>query len=388
MLTAAKEAMQVYHAVRHNQSFQSMKCTSEMIRYVYNEQKFACSSTKASAIVTGVFEPMILSRIKNELNEALFVCLSTDTSSHKEITMYPVIARYFLPLEGVRTRLIDFSNMYRETGADIFDVLKSTWENWNIKDKIKMFCGDNCPTNFGHSDRAGGKLNVYSRLKSALGGNLIGVGCLAHILHNTPNDACSTVLPFDIQHILVLIYKQFYNSTKQTEALKKICNELSVDFSKVKGCPSTRFLAKKNSIVSVLNVFGPLKEYFGSDSLKRVHNTLKNFFADPLNKFYLIIVRELCEVFEEAILKIEGNQTSGYEAVKIVDSVYHALETIIAVEFVSVDAEREVRQIKQLDPNFDETSVFEIIRPIYGNENVKLVNVFTPIFACVYLIFK
>lgn len=147
------------------------------------------------------------------------MCLSTDSSCHNEITMYPVIARYFLPLEGVRTRLIDFSNMYRETGADIFDLLKSSWETWNIKNKIKMFCGDNCPTNFGNSDRSG-KCNVFSRLKDALGDDLIGVGCLAHILHNTPDDACSSVLPFDIQHVLVLIYKQFYYSTKQTEALE------------------------------------------------------------------------------------------------------------------------------------------------------------------------
>lgn len=105
-LTAAKEGMQVYHAVRHNQSFHSMQCTSDIIRTVYNEPTFTCSYTKATAILTGVFEPMILSQIKNELNEALFVCISTDTSNHKEIKMYPVIARYFLPLEGVKTRLI------------------------------------------------------------------------------------------------------------------------------------------------------------------------------------------------------------------------------------------------------------------------------------------
>lgn len=358
--------MQVYHAVRHNQSFQSMKCTSEIIRHVYSQTDFTCSSSKASAIVTGVLEPMILAQIKTELDKAQFVCLSTDTSSHKEITMYPVIARYFLPLEGVKTRLIDFSNIFRETGADIFDVLKSNWENWQIKNKVKVFCGDNCPTNFGKSDREHGKLNVYARLKSALGDDLIGIGCILHILHNTPDDACSSVLPFDIQHILVLIYKQFYHSTKQTEELKSICERLGVDFSKVKGCPSVRFLAKKKSILPVLNVFEPLKEYFFSKNTKRAHFTLRKFFADPLNKFYLIIVRDISELFEDAILKIEGNQTSGYEAVKIVDDVYNALETIIGVQFMSIDAQNEIQKIKEMDPNFDDKSTFDIIRPIYG----------------------
>lgn len=148
---------------------------------------------------------MILSQIQNELNEAKFICISTDTSSRNEIKMYPVIGRFFLPLQGIRTRLIDFSNMYGETGAEIFGV--------QIKNKIKMFLADNCLTNYGNSDRTG-ELNVFNRLKSELGDDLIGVGCLAHILHNAPDDSCSSVLPFDIQNILVLIYKQFYKSTK------------------------------------------------------------------------------------------------------------------------------------------------------------------------------
>lgn len=292
LVIAAKEGMQVYHAIRHNISFNSMQCTSQMLRYVFNEPNFQCSTSKATAIVTGVFEPMILSQIKSELKEARFVCLSTDTSSHKEIAMYPVIARYFLPTEGIRTRLIDFSNMFGETGADIFEVLKFNWMNWQIQDKIKMFCADNCRTNFGASDREHGKLNVFTRLKKELGDDLIGIGCLAHILHNASSDACSSVLPFDIQHVLVLIYKQFYKSTKQTEALKHICDELSVDFSKVKGCPSTRFLAKKNSIVSVLKIYASLQQYFKTHQTKKMPRTLKTFFADPSSKFYLIIVRD------------------------------------------------------------------------------------------------
>lgn len=91
LVNAAKEGMQVYHMVRHNQSFESMKCTSEILRCVYDQKQFACSATKSSAIVTGVFEPMILNQIKNELELALYVCLSTGTSSRNEICMYPVV---------------------------------------------------------------------------------------------------------------------------------------------------------------------------------------------------------------------------------------------------------------------------------------------------------
>lgn len=307
LLNAAKEATQVYHMVRHNHSFKSMACTSKLMRCVYNEKEFACSATKSMTIVTGVFEPMILNRLKSELEQALYVCLSTDTSSHNEITMYPIIARYFLPLEGIKTRLIDFSNLRSETGKDIFEVLKTTWETWNIREKISSFCGDNCRTNFGNVDRVHGDKNVFARLKHAIGDKLVGIGCILHILHNTPEDACLNALPFDVQHILVLIYKQFYKSTKQTKSLEQCCNELSIEFAKIKGGPKTRFLAKKRSINSVLKVYEPAQKYFLSPQTKQIPVALKNSFLDKKSKLYLIIVRDLCEVFENAILKIEGN---------------------------------------------------------------------------------
>lgn len=178
-LSAAKEGMIVYHMVRHNESFKSKSCTSEIIRRAFDQNQFARSSTKGSAILTGVLEPMILNQIQLELDRAQYVCLSTDTRSRKEITMYPIIARYFLPFKGIRTRLIDFSNLYSKTGKDIFGVLlKTSWEAWNIHEKISSFCGDNCRTNFGNVDREHGRLNVFARLKEDLGENIVGIGAV------------------------------------------------------------------------------------------------------------------------------------------------------------------------------------------------------------------
>lgn len=382
LLVAAKEGMQVYHMVRHNHSFDSMKCTSKIMRSVYGEKQFACSSTKAAAIVTGVFEPMIRTQIQIELKEAEFTCISTDASNHKEIKMYPVIFRYFLPLEGIRTRLADYIDMPDETGEAIFQMLKSSWENWDIKDKIIAFCADNCPTNFGSVGR-GGEKNVFFRLQSVFNDLLVGIGCLAHILHNAPQDACSNVLPFDIQSILVLMYKQFYNSTKQTEELKAFCEELSIEFSKVKGCPSVRFLAKKNCIESILKIFNALKKYFDSNPSKKVPKSLEMFLADPLHKFYLIVVRDLCELFESAIRMIEGNQTSGIEALKTVENLQAKIQNVIRSKFISIEAEEELNSVKnhpkllkdlkitkkeqEKDSQIVKNRIFEtILKPLYG----------------------
>lgn len=201
------------------------------------------------------------------------------------------------------------------------------------------------------------------------GDKLIGVGCIAHILHNALEDACLNALPFDVQNVLVLIYKRFYKSTKQTEALKDFCNEMSIEYSKIKGCPKNRFLAKKRSIISLLKVFEAAKKYFLSASTKKVPVSLKNVFSDKMSKFYFIIVRDLCEVFEDAIVKIEGNEITGYEAVRIVDGLYRTLETTISMEFFSLDAEKELENIMKIDENITKKTVFdEILRPIYGKQ--------------------
>lgn len=370
LLCAAKEGVQVYHMIRHNQSFRSMKCTSEIIRSLYGESQFTCSGTKASAIATGVFEPMIRTQIENELKKAEFVCISTDASNRNAVKMFPIILRYFLPTEGIRTRLIEYVSMPDETADSIFEMLKSAWEKWGIKDKIVAFCADNCPTNFGSVERGGTK-NVFHRMQEVFNKNLIGIGCLAHILHNAPQDACHNILPFDIQSILVLMYKQFYKSTKQTEALKTFCEELSIEFSNVKGCPSVRFLAKQSCIDSILKIFDALEEYFNSNPSKKVPLSLKRFLNNPLHKFYLIVIRDLCELFESAIRKIEGNQTTGFEAVKTIQNLTEQIQNVIESKFISIQAEEELKHVLRNSEDMDEQTIFEtIINPLYGEYSI------------------
>lgn len=359
---AAKEAVQVYHMLQHNQSFESMKCTSKMIRDVYGETDFKCSATKAAAIVSGVFEPMIISQIESELEKAQFITMSTDASNHKELKMFPILIRYFLPTEGVKTRLIELQNLPGETGEQIFAMLEAAWSKWNIQNKMIAYCADNAPVNFGSVDRTGDK-NVFKRMQDVFNNNLIGMGCLAHILHNTPHDACLTNIPYDFNQILTLIHKQFKASTKQSESLKSFCEDMEFEYKKVKSCPNTRFIAQKASINSVLRVLGPLQAYFDSNPSKKVPLVVKRFFDDPQHKFYLILVRDLCSMFEDAILKIEGSNICGNEAIKIVLDLQIKLQKQIDSMYISIDAQQALRDT---DPNVDETdSVENIALPLY-----------------------
>lgn len=362
---AAKEALQVYHLIQHNQSFKSMSCTSKIIREVYGESDFKCSASKAAAIVSGVFEPMIIDQIESELENSRFVTISTDASNHNELKMFPILIRYFLPKEGAKTRLIELKNLPGETGEQIFEMLKAAWSKWNIGNKIIAYSADNAPINFGSVNRTGDK-NVFTRMQKEFNDILIGMGCLAHALHNTPNDACLTNIPYDFNQILTLIHKQFKTSTKQSEALKTFCEEMDVEYQKVKSCPNTRFIAKKASINSVLRVLDPLQGYVKSNPSKKVPLVVKRFFDDPFHKFYLILVRDLCAMFEDAILKIEGNDVCGNEAIKIIQDLQNKLMKQIDASFISIDAEQALREICQNDPNVDETgSIENIVLPLY-----------------------
>lgn len=373
---AAKEAMQVYHMIQHNHSFESMKCTSKMIREVYGEPDFKCSKTKAIAIVSGVFEPMIISQIESESERAHFVSISTDASNHKELKMFPILIRYFLPTEGVKVRLIELKNLTGETGEQIYEILKSCWTEWNIQNKLNAYTADNAPVNFGSVDRSGDK-NVFNLMQHEFNNILIGMGCTAHILHNTPHDACLTNIPYDFNQILSLIHKQFNTSTKQTESLKQFCDEMDIEFEKLKSCPNTRFIGKKASINSVLRVIDPLRAYCESNPTKKVPLVVQKIFKDPLHKFYLILVRDLCNLFECTILKIEGNAICGNEAVKIVQDLQNKLQKQIDASYISMDAEQELRTIY---PDIGKEDDEEVVAEINPEVDDKIKNIACPLY--------
>lgn len=378
LVVAAKEAVQVYHAIKHNESFKSMDCMSQIIRTVYGEANFECAKTKTAAIVSGVFEPMILNQIEDELKRAHFVCVSTDASNRKEIKMFPVLFRYYLPTDGVKTRLVELKSLPGEKAKQIVNLLQETLEKWGVKDKTICFCADNCPTNFGNVERTGNQ-NVYYLLKSIINRHLIGVGCLAHILHNAPKHAFTFVLTHNIDVILSTIYKRFYISTKQTEALKAHCNAIDIEFEKVKGCIITRFLAKKKCINSVLKVYRALRNYYDSVPARTIPMSLRSFFNDPLNKLILILVRDTCDLFETAILKIEGSTVSGIEAIKIIENLRGKLQTQIDEKFISLDAEEELDAlIKSKAVANKQTIIDELVQPIHGKfVDTSMIHCFT-----------
>jgi len=93
---AVIEGTWAYHTIQHNQSFRSTDCTSKLISKCF-EGKYACARTKATAIVSNVFEIDSMELLKDDLSNINCVSIYSDCSNHGCIKICPILVRYFLP---------------------------------------------------------------------------------------------------------------------------------------------------------------------------------------------------------------------------------------------------------------------------------------------------
>ena len=105
----------------------------------------------------------------------------TDASNQGIIKLLLVLC--FFPTVGVRLRVLNLIEEAGKTSTIISELIKSAVNKYNLKSKVVCFCGDNADNvNFGGVTR-GGQNNVFCRLKQWLP-QLIGIGCVAHIVHS------------------------------------------------------------------------------------------------------------------------------------------------------------------------------------------------------------
>lgn len=202
--------------------------------------------------------------------------------------MFPVLVRYFVPLEGMKTKILNFTDEKGETSDIIVQLLRNTIEKFNILAKLVFFCGDNTNTNFGGKNR-GGQNNFYSKLKSQLNPNLLGIGCAAHIVHNTLQCGYNGP-PFDVESTIVKIYSHFCRFTVRVTSLKEFCETVDVEYRKILGYGKTRFLEMFTCVNSILRVYNGLKAYILETA--NSPKVLKDIIKDPCSKLWLLFLRD------------------------------------------------------------------------------------------------
>jgi hypothetical protein len=154
---------------------------------------------------------------RNKLEKANYVSIMIDSSNHDVLKIVPVLVRYFIPEEGIKTMVLEFLDLQCETADQLSEYVSQLVTKWNIEKKVVALSADNTNTNFCGSSRRG-KNNVFLKLKSKFNCTLIRVGCSSHIINNAIQCATDT-LPMDVQAVIEKLYQQFYIYTVRVQCI-------------------------------------------------------------------------------------------------------------------------------------------------------------------------
>jgi len=262
LLITAAELTTAYKVVKHHQSFSSLDCIVKLNAMMYSDSKIAAKQstarTKATAIIKNILAPNSVSEIKKKLQEVSYYGIGTDASNHKAEKMFSLILQYFTEDDGIQHKLLKFDSLKNET---ISKYCIDTLRQLQIPlDKLIAFCGDNTNTNFGGLQRRG-QCNVFHKIKEDLGRPIEGIGCPAHILHNTISSA-SGILSIDVEVIVLKIFNYFVIYTVRTEKLKEFCSIVDINYQTLLSHSRTRWLSLMPAVERILKLWTPLKIFF------------------------------------------------------------------------------------------------------------------------------
>lgn len=282
-----------------------------------------------------------------------------DASNKKEVKLVPVVVRYFQPESGIQVKLLEFKSVLGETAVILTNHLVEVLKKNNLEDKVVAFCGDNCNTNFGGVLRRG-QNNVYALLKKELGRNIIGIGCGAHILHNTIQHDVD-VLPIEIEALVVKIYKYFHIYTVRVSQLKEFCDFAEIEYKKLLQHGNTRFLSLLPAIERILQMYEGLKAYFSSMEMCPI--LIKNFFEDERSEMYMWFVHGQLSLFNKTVLSMEKDKSSATDVASALSNLKTMLEERRDNNFVPMGAKKLMRSYVEKGGNED--TIMEDFRKFY-----------------------
>lgn len=336
---AAAEATMAYHTVKHHLSYNSTSCSGKLHGKVFSDSKiatkFSSGKTKTEAIVNNVLAPHCVGIVKSEIENVNFVSLSTDASNNRYHKIFPILVQYFDKNYGVQVKLVELDELSDETSVTISEYLLKTIQIFDISRKVVAFGGDNTNACFGGVNRNEGGNNIFTHLKKQLpnGNGLIGVGCPAHVLHNTLQRGADSS-NVDVQVIVMKIFNHFSIYSKRVNELKELCDYVSVKYQDLLSHSKTRWLSLLPAIERILKLFSPLKAYFlSSESCPKI---LKDFFQNELSEAYLWFLHSQMSVFYSSIMKLERERNSICEGSCILDNVINKLKDRGDSNFLSI----------------------------------------------------
>ncbi|CAH0406173.1 unnamed protein product [Chilo suppressalis] len=394
----AAEGVLAFHTVKHHQSYNSMTCTASLTRKMFTDSETAknlkCGKTKTEAIINQVVAPHAITTIIETLKNISCLSVATDASNHGAEKLFPIMIQYFnWTGNGIETKLLDLQSLPNETSLSIAHLVYETLNTHQLTPKCVAFIGDNANVNFGGINRNPGQ-NVFTRLKESLKKeNLIGIGCPAHIMHNSLRHGVD-LMKLDVESIILKIFNYFSVYTVRTEALKEFCDYVELNYQPLLRHSKTRWLSLFPCIERILKLYPALKEYFLSQRISPY--IIKTFFESSTSEAYLWFTHSLMSIYQANLAKVEEEHNSLLEISKILQSVLRMLQNrrndkflplrvrqllrdncgeneeaeSISNEFFSVYEACE-NYLKEWIKPFDDFKCFEWMTVLKENENLK-----------------
>lgn len=343
--THAAEGTLAFHTVKHHQSYNSMECTASLTRKMFADSETAknlkCGKTKTEAIVNQVIAPHTITTIIETLRNISCLSVATDASNHGAEKLFPILIQYFnWTGNGIETKILDLQSLPNETSLSIANLIYETLNTYQLTPKCVAFIGDNANVNFGGVNRNPGQ-NVFTRLKESLEKeNLIGVGCPAHIMHNSLRNGVD-LMKLDIESIILKIFNYFSVYTVRTESLKEFCEYVEINYQPLLRHSKTRWLSLFPCVEGILKLYPALKEYFLSQ--RTTPYLIKSFFENTTSEAYLWFTHSLMSIYQANLAKIEEEHNSVLEISKILQSVLHMLRNRRNNNFLPLSVSQQLR---------------------------------------------
>lgn len=151
------ETCKIYHAVKHNQSYNSLDCSIKLNKILFSDSsiaaKLSCGRTKSEAIVLNVLAPKALRIVLDILNThtpKMFFSIQLDASNRKNVKFFPISVQFFSIECGLQNYLLQFSENSDETAEGMFNMVDACFKNHDLDFKyVSALSADNTNSNFG-----------------------------------------------------------------------------------------------------------------------------------------------------------------------------------------------------------------------------------------------
>lgn len=257
--TTLSELAMVYHAIRHQHSYNSTDCGISLNKQIYFDSPVStliqCGRTKATSYAENVLGEKAIEIVIDDIKPPTYFSISTDASNRGNIKLFPIVVTYFKPEDGIKQKIIDFYSDDNESSLAIYDKIKSCLNNLGLSvEQITAFSADNANVNYGN------KNSVFTKLKND-NKYIIKANCNCHVIHNAAKYGCRK-LSFDVETLVNKIYSEFSCSTTNRRELQECFVFFKMEFSQmVKNVP-TRWLSLSTAVDKIIGSWPAIKLYF------------------------------------------------------------------------------------------------------------------------------